>query len=153
MIIICFDGKDTIRVRGRGIGLRLFSGMKPHEACIPRLDGTWQLSYGAVGEFLLVPLAGGLDVDTEWDWKRVTSGDVTVDTLPDDDGAGGGSFEFAIHFAPSNTERAASYRPFVAPVQLLVVLGLKNAGKAGLARMVAERYLNFAGKNGLALML
>ncbi|MDR3120883.1 MAG: hypothetical protein LBU58_06075 [Clostridiales bacterium] len=41
----------------------------------------------------------------------------------------------------------------VAPVQLLVVLGLKNAGKVGLARMVAERYLNFAGKNGLALML
>jgi hypothetical protein len=41
----------------------------------------------------------------------------------------------------------------VAPVQLLVVLGLKNAGKTELARAIAERYCDFACKNGLALML
>jgi putative isomerase len=104
----CFDNKDLTRIRGKGIGLRLFSRMKPHEACISRLDGTYQISYDTVGEFLFVPVAGELEFDSDWQWKRVGSEDVTIDVSPDSSG----EFEIAIHYAESNTERDLSYRPF-----------------------------------------
>lgn len=104
----CFDNKDLIRIRGKGTGLRLFSRMKPHEACIPRLDGTYQISYDIVGEFLFVPVTGKLEFDSEWQWEQVGSEDVTVDVSPN----GSGEFEIAIHYTESNTERASSYRPF-----------------------------------------
>ena len=104
----CFDGKDLIRARGVGIDLRVYIEMKPHEFCIPRLDGTWQVSFDAAGDFLFAPIKGGVDVDSEWEWKRIGAEKALIDISPDEDGA----FELAIHFAMSNVERFASYRDF-----------------------------------------
>jgi hypothetical protein len=41
----------------------------------------------------------------------------------------------------------------VAPVQLLLTMGLKNAGKAELARKIALQYCGLVGEMGLAVML
>jgi hypothetical protein len=41
----------------------------------------------------------------------------------------------------------------VAPVQLLLSMGLKHAGKEKLARKIAERYCDLACKEGFSLML
>lgn len=57
----CFDNQDLIRIRGKGIGLRFYARMKTCEFGIPRLDGTFQLSYDPIGEFLFVPATGSLD--------------------------------------------------------------------------------------------
>ena len=104
----CFDNKDLIRIRGKEIGLRFYSKIKPGESCIPRLDGTYQIAYDIVGEFLFVPISGALEFDAEWVWKRGGIEDATIDILPDSSG----EFELAVHYAESNTERALSYRSF-----------------------------------------
>jgi len=107
-IQFCFDTKDLIRIRGKGIGLRFVSEMMPHEAAIPRLDGTYQLSFDTVGEFLFVPISGEFEFDSEWEWERVRSEEVTMEIKPDKNG----EFEIAIHYAESNAERNQTYRPF-----------------------------------------
>jgi hypothetical protein len=104
----CFDNKELLRIRGRGVQFRFFAELKPHEFCIPRMDGTWQLSYHVAGEFLFVPLKGRFELDSEWEWKRLGGEDPVMDIFPDSDG----EFEIAIHYLEANTERLAKYRPF-----------------------------------------
>ncbi|MDR1914134.1 MAG: hypothetical protein LBQ68_06600 [Clostridiales bacterium] len=105
---VCFENKDLIRMRGKGISFRFFARTEPHEAAIPRLDGTYQLALDEVGEFLFVPIKGRVEFDAEWDWKRMGSEDLRLDIAPDENG----EFELAIHFADANTERCENYRPF-----------------------------------------
>jgi hypothetical protein len=105
---VCFDQKDLIRIRGTGIRLRFFLRFNPHEALVPRLDGTVQASFDAAGEFLFVPLEGALDYESEWDWQHARSEDTVLDIVP----PGQGGFELAIHFADANTERLTKYRAF-----------------------------------------
>ena len=115
----CFDDKDSIRVRGKGIGLRIFIALNPHEFCISRLDGTWQASFEEAGDFLFVPLKGDVDFDCEWgrDWgresgqirKRMGADKAVIDICPSDSGD---DFEFAIHFSMSNVERYSEYKAF-----------------------------------------
>jgi|GEM_PF-423435 len=114
----CFDNKDLIRIRGRGLGLRLFSELRESDFFVPRLDGTWQLSCSEDVELLIVPIKGKLDVDWEWEWEWKRSGykgipKASLDIEPDENG----EFELAIHYAESNTERLQSYRLFESCVE------------------------------------
>jgi putative isomerase len=108
----CFDNQDLIRIRGKGITLRFHAGMNPGKSGIPRLDGTFQLSYDPIGEFLFVPVKGSIDYSTEWKWKDIGSGEVVIDAMPD----GSGEFELALHYHETDAERSCDYRPFMACV-------------------------------------
>ena len=107
-IQFCFEDKDTIRIRGRGIGLRFYSKINFSEMCIARLDGTYQISYDVVGEFLFVPISGKFEFDSEWVFKRGGIDDVTIDVSPDENG----EFEIALHYAESCAKGRESYKPF-----------------------------------------
>ena len=104
----CYDSKDLIRIRGNRTGLRFFSKMNPHDGYISRLDGTCQVTYDMVGEFLFVPIKGELKVQSKWDEEKACIEDIIFDIscgLEEE-------FELAIHFAQSDTEPCPTYRPF-----------------------------------------
>jgi len=107
-IQFCFDQKDLLRIRGKGIDLRLFSEIRPGEAFFSRLDGTYQASFENMGEYLLVPIKGDFDFDCEWQWRTYSSEDAVMDISPDESG----EFDLAIHFSIADTERLSKYRPF-----------------------------------------
>ena len=62
----CFDSKDILRIRGSRIGLRFFSKLNAHDGFVSRLDGTHQVTYDMVGEFLFVPVNGELKIQGKW---------------------------------------------------------------------------------------
>jgi len=105
---VCFENKDVIRIRGKGIGLRFYSKFEQGESLIPRLDGTYQFTFEMAGEYLFVPIKGRLDVDCDWKWKQGGWKDATIDIIPDENG----EFELAIHYALVDAERFDTYRTF-----------------------------------------
>lgn len=104
----CFDGLDTIRVRGQGHALRIYAPLLDHEAAIDRQDGTYQVCIEASCEALFVPLRGRAVMDNPWSLWHGGTEKILLDILPDDDGV----YELAVHITPSSTVRFEQYRSF-----------------------------------------
>ena len=104
----CFDSKDIIRIRGSRIGLRFFSKLNAHDGFVSRLDGTHQVTYDMVGEFLFVPVNGELKIQGKWNEEKSCNEEVMLDISCGSDDI----FELALHFSESDTERCPSYRSF-----------------------------------------
>jgi len=105
---ICFDGPETIRLRGNGITMRFFTKMGKCEGAVDRLDGTYQVNYFMAGEYLFKPIRGKISFEAEWLWDRESSSDVVIDLEPDESG----EFEVALHYAEYGAEAYEEYRPF-----------------------------------------
>ena len=104
----CFDSKDILRIRGSRIGLRFFSKLNAHDGFVSRLDGTHQVTYDMVGEFLFVPVNGELKIQGKWNEEKSCNEEVMLDISCGSDDI----FELALHFSESDTERCPSYRSF-----------------------------------------
>lgn len=104
----CFDEPHAVRVRGFGTGLRLYAPLDEHEAAIDRLDGTSQVCFNALGEFLFVPVSGTCTLYSEWNWRKAGTEKLLLDVEPDENGC----FEICIHFAVACPQRRDHYRPF-----------------------------------------
>lgn len=103
-----FEDPETLRIRGRGTGLRFFAPLMDHEAAIDRQDGTYQVCIEAACEFLFVPLKGTPEMDNPWELMHGGTRKLLLTMLPD----GNGELEAAIHMAPSSCERRTFYLPF-----------------------------------------
>lgn len=104
----CFEDPETLRIRGTGTGLRFYAPLLDHEAAIDRQDGTYQVCIEASCEFLFVPLKGPAVMDNDWVLWHGGTRKLLLTVLPDEDG----SFEMAVHMAPSSCERKTAYLPF-----------------------------------------
>jgi hypothetical protein len=64
---ICFASCDDVRIRGRGVGVRLSEQWMPNAVSVPGPGDQWRFitSFGAV-KFLLSPLVGRLSVEAPW---------------------------------------------------------------------------------------
>ncbi len=109
----CFDNKDLIRIRSNNIQLHFSALLTGHEAAISRLDGTYQVSFDPAGEFLLVPVTGKTEFESEWNAKAAACSKFDLYMEPEEDGV----FEMCIHYAYSNTKRQQEYRPFESCMQ------------------------------------
>ena len=80
----CFDKPDLIRIRGKKVELQFCGRIQPEEIALDCLDGTYQISYERIGEFLFVPLKGKASFVREQKSNGHT--DFTFSILPDKDG-------------------------------------------------------------------
>jgi len=102
----CFDKPDLIRIRGKKVELQFCGRIQPEEIALDCLDGTYQISYERIGEFLFVPLKGKASFVREQKSNGHT--DFTFSILPDKDGV----FEICLHYSRSCVRLPSSYRPF-----------------------------------------
>lgn len=89
-VVICDGG--TVRIRGRGVGLRLEMPAKRWRFAYPLGRGAWGFNMSKVGaQFALQPLAGDLAVDAPWvkgkGFCKESARMVATVTPPSDDGA------------------------------------------------------------------
>lgn len=112
----CMDGGDQLRVRGRGVGLRMvLRAEKPFgSACgcrgiYPLPDGSWEADMGVHGKMLFVPLSGGFFVTNPWNVEKNEYDRVEINFLPD---AATGEFNAAIHEYMDWRVKDASYPSF-----------------------------------------
>lgn len=104
----CFEDPETLRICGKGTGLRFYAPLMDHEAAIDRQDGTYQVCIEAACEFLFVPLKGSAEMDNPWELMHGGTRKLLLTVSPDSNG----EFEMAIHMASSSCERREVYRPF-----------------------------------------
>lgn len=106
---LCLDELDQVRIRGRGVGLRLTCPM-PGDKCeglFDKRDGSIEISFGIAGKSLWLPLQGEMDRKISYDNEGSVS-EIVIEFDPDD----GGAFEAAAHEYILNRKRDAYYRPF-----------------------------------------
>jgi hypothetical protein len=112
---ICLPEPTVVRIRGRGLGLRLSKPEGTWDNGSPRPDGRWQLNAHSNGAQLgFTALAGRMKVDAPWQPGHCRW--ITIDLLPDDTS---GAFECEIEeFFPvwKPRERRASFDECVANV-------------------------------------
>jgi hypothetical protein len=109
---LCHAEPDLLRVRGRGLGLRISAEMQAHEGSVDREDGTWEVAFALLGSLLFVPIKGRMEAVGPWEWELIKPGDVSIDFEPDSSGG----FECAIHLSDANGRRRPSYDGFDACV-------------------------------------
>jgi len=104
---ICFATPDRLRIRGRGLGLRI-SKARPgtYDYALPQASGRWELNlldqrmrYG------LVPIIGALEVEAPF--KNVGAEKIVADFLPDAEG----TLEAAIEPYETHWKRHDPARP------------------------------------------
>ncbi|MDR1217290.1 MAG: hypothetical protein LBJ99_01755 [Oscillospiraceae bacterium] len=128
----CMDAGDQLRIRGNGVGLRLvLRAEEPFGSCAgcggiyPTPDGAWEADMGKSGKMLFVPLAGGLDVTSPWNWEEGVYEKVHIDLVPAPDT---GVFETAVHEHNDYRLRLPGYPAF-------------NSVKAG-SQAAYDKYVN-----------
>lgn len=95
-----FTDKEQLRVRGRGVTLRIElcpaikeMGMTACHGVCPLPDGSWEAVFGTHGKFLFKPLKGTVDAICPWNDKNNGYDAVIFDMIPDENG----EFETAVH--------------------------------------------------------
>ena len=109
IIELCMDEIDQLRVRGRGVGMRVTCD-NPGADCFglaDKGDSSVEISFGITGKSLFVPLKGSMSHDVKYDDSGHISR-ITLDFSPDDNGC----FEVAIHEYMLNRRRDTFYKPF-----------------------------------------
>ncbi len=66
----CLTPDNRLRIRGRGLGIRLLHDFGPHKFAVPAPDGKWRLYCGTV-KLMLESLCGKLKVDAPWEPVRL----------------------------------------------------------------------------------
>ncbi|MDR1589866.1 MAG: hypothetical protein LBS51_06700 [Oscillospiraceae bacterium] len=97
----CMDGAGQLRIRGRGVGLRMrvraekpFGSTEGCRGVYPTADGAWEADFGYSGKILFVPLDGAFLVSAPKDGEGRFYERVVFDFLPD---VKNGAFEAVLH--------------------------------------------------------
>ncbi len=77
----CFPEPHLLCFKSEGeVGLRIFGPMGPqHESCRNMLDGTWQICWAAMNNWLFVPIKGKFTMDSPYDFVGTQSKYVCAD--------------------------------------------------------------------------
>ncbi|MDR1589867.1 MAG: hypothetical protein LBS51_06705 [Oscillospiraceae bacterium] len=112
VIEIILDGDDSVRIRGRGLGLRFFTRMEFMEGAATLPDGTVCLEifgiYFVGGSFYFRRLDGGITLDAAYNNQTCRTESATVELIPSENG----TFETAIFSINPNEYEIESYKPF-----------------------------------------
>ncbi|MGC9453326.1 MAG: amylo-alpha-1,6-glucosidase [Phycisphaerae bacterium] len=82
---MCLPEPNLLRIRGRGVTLRLIMEPQSSDNAIYYGGGRWLINARSMlSKYLLTPLVGNLSVDAPWQEKRCLS--ITADFAPDTDG-------------------------------------------------------------------
>ena len=113
---ICIPQPDVVRIRGRGVGLRLSRDPSPGGLAISAPQGQWRILPGIdAQQFMLTPIVGHLHVDAPWQlveaWgnRHHRCPRIVASFLPD---VRTGLFECAIQRYESEPLSADFSRPF-----------------------------------------
>jgi hypothetical protein len=112
----CMDDIDQLRIRGKGVGLRMaLRAEKPFGSAVgcrglyPTPDDAWEADFGTACKLLFVPLAGGFHVSSPWNLEKGEFDSVEIDFIPS---AETGAFEAAIHEHNDFRARDGAYVTF-----------------------------------------
>jgi hypothetical protein len=112
----CMNETDQLRIRGRGVGLRMvlraetpFGSACGCHGIYPTPDLTWEADMGTSCKMLFVPLAGGFHVSNPWNMKKGEYEKVEIDFIP---AAETGNFEAAVHEHMDYRAKDAGYPAF-----------------------------------------
>ena len=104
---VCFDAEEHLRIRLRGIGLRLTLTRGGFNSAVRLGEGRWRINAAsACRDYIAVALGGRLAVDAPWGVAGCRR--VVVDLLPGDDGTG----EFALHQTRGVEPPPDAYPPY-----------------------------------------
>lgn len=113
-----FAGPTLLMAEGDpGMGLRFRKAMDQHETVKPRKGGAWEAAFRWTCSMLFQGLCGSaITFDRYWDWEKLSSGEVTADTVPGPEGGFTLAIEEFTHAAwpresyPSYAEAKADMR-------------------------------------------
>jgi hypothetical protein len=97
-----YEGPQILRLRTRGIRLRLYRNPQLHEGGAPRRGGQFEISFNLLGRLLFVPVSGTMTHTAAWNFREVRPNPYYLEI----DG------EAAIHEYYSNTTAKETYAPF-----------------------------------------
>lgn len=110
-----FTDKEQLRVRGKGVSLRIElcpaiaeMGTEACHGVLPLAGGVWEATFGTYGKFLFVPLQGKIEAFYPWNQEKQMYDAVYFDLIPDETG----EFEAAIHEAMVEFSVDKHYPPF-----------------------------------------
>ncbi|NLT39612.1 MAG: hypothetical protein GXX89_04000 [Clostridiales bacterium] len=103
----CFPEPHLLCFKGEGdVGLRIYGPMGPqHESCRNMLDGTWQICWTNMNNWLFVPVSGKFTMDAPYDYRGTKSKYICADWVRD----GETPFEGIIEESNLYAVRRASY--------------------------------------------
>lgn len=104
-----YETSQILRVRVKGVSLKIFYVPNMHEGGYERNDGEVELSFDFAGRLLFVPINGVQTNNAEWNFRTVSPNPFEIIMAPDE-AAGEGNF--AIHEYLSNGVRSEKYENF-----------------------------------------
>ncbi|MDR1558636.1 MAG: hypothetical protein LBS84_02855 [Clostridiales bacterium] len=107
-IEFCMAEERLIRIRGKGVGLRLERQFGNHECAREMEEGCWEVIFRKMFAWLLVPIIGTLTVDAPYKWLECGGNYMKADFSPEE----GGVFEAAIQEYDQNGRKRAAFDPF-----------------------------------------
>ncbi len=83
----CFPEPHLLCFKGEGdVGLRIYGPMGPqHESCRNMLDGTWQICWTNMNNWLFVPVSGKFTMDAPYDYRGTKSKYICADWVQEGD--------------------------------------------------------------------
>jgi hypothetical protein len=97
-----YEGPQIVRIRTKGITLRLYRNPQLHEGGAPRKGGQFEISFNLLGRLLFVPISGTMTNTAVWNFREVRPNPYYIEV----DG------EAAVHEYYTNTVAKESYAPF-----------------------------------------
>ncbi|MBR2521353.1 MAG: hypothetical protein IKE62_04125 [Oscillospiraceae bacterium] len=103
----CYPEPHLLCFKGEGdVGLRIYGPMGPqHESCRDMLDGTWQICWTSMNNWLFVPISGKFTMDAPYDYVGTQSKYICADYEKDGDTP----FEGIIEESALYAQRRPSY--------------------------------------------
>ncbi len=104
-----YEQSDIMRVRVKGVGLRVFYEPQMHEGGVERKKGEVELGFNFIGKLLFKEISGTMSNNAKWNFREVCPYPFEIDLTPDPvTGVG----ELAVHEYDSNTAAKESYIGF-----------------------------------------
>jgi len=103
-----YETPQILRVRVKGVSLKIFYVPRMHEGGYERNGGEVELSFEFAGRLLFVPVDGEMNNNADWNFRTVSPDPFEITMAPNASGEG----NFAIHEYLSNGLRSDSYAPF-----------------------------------------
>lgn len=105
---VVIEEPQILRIRAKGVGLKLFAHTIMHEGAVDRLNGTYEVMFASIGKLLYVPLKGEMSFSAPWVLNDMRPDDAVAICTPDENGV----VEVAIHEYVANGMPSESYPDF-----------------------------------------
>ena len=103
-----FEDPKTLRIRVKGVSLKIFYVPRMHEGGYERRNHEVELSFEFEGRLLFVPVSGNMTNNARWNFRTVSPDPFEMVMSPDESGTG----TFAVHEYLSNGLAKEKYAGF-----------------------------------------